>query len=149
MKAPTKYKGYSIEKDEFIFGNLIESLNEDYIFTPNERLINITLDAKSADEKQIVGHSCIRIVKHTAKAFTGYFDKDRNELYEDDKVVDDKGQEFKIVWHQQGCKWYLECYKHKNYEENDMIFTTLASHDLGNGYLSRKDLSLIKSSIEC
>jgi hypothetical protein len=55
----------------------------------------------------------VEVDKETVCQFTGATDKIGNKVFENDKVLDLKGLEWKVTWHTTYCRLRLRRYEHR------------------------------------
>jgi hypothetical protein len=82
--------------------------------------------------------------------YTEISDQNKNDLYDNDELINDKGEKFKIVWNRNQSGWWIERTNPQDIIDyisepltNGMIYMSTNTR-LGDGYFSRKDLTVAK-----
>lgn len=86
-----------------------------------------------------------------SRRFTGYFDKEKSEIYDGD-YLENENVIYLVEWNRNQAGWWLEPIKFKlssSKEVSDMIFEySMSTQSLGNGYFKRDDLLKIGNKFE-
>lgn len=142
MKRQIKFRGLDLNGN-WVYGGVTSSLH-----TPDGKTYIVSNECKEGfeeDERLIF----IEVNAETVRQYTGILDFENNEIYEGDIVETslEENKVYTVKWHQQQTSWWLEeilNIRGDSSQDDDYdLLRELSDSSLGNGYLKRRDLSII------
>lgn len=141
-KKIIKHRGETIDTNEIIFGYYYKDIVRDGL-NPDRPILFEKDFIRLIEPKGIF--LALEVKPDSVCEFTNYYDCDHEEIYENDLLENDEFI-FQVIWNKNQSAWWLELIKVKKSEvnSNDDFMIILENQSLGNGYLSRDDLKLVK-----